>query len=263
MAKGRPRARPAGHVSLPPPEKAFRNPSSSNGSGALDTGGGETHRFQATGGRHADMERLDHRAEVLAQAGGHACGDRQGMARPAFVEPFEAGDRRRGPDSAERGGRVEAEGVVAESHGLTQPDQHLRADGKGLEHLPSGSVALPAHSQQGGQYGRTRMADRQHADVVIVEDVARHAVQQRRIVGPIGFGSPERSHGRAALRRLQRPHEGAHPGLPTSCNRHGKCVQNSPGGLFENPVIDDAADDERAQHPACRSGSRRGCQQTC
>ena len=150
--------------------------------------------------RFPGMERLAHGAEHRFEAGRLGSGDAQRQRRPLRVQSQEMSGRRRGTETADRGGAVEAAGVVAGCHqGADAAERLVAGDESGDHRLAVGALRL-AQRQQHRQDRHAGMAAHGHVDVVEVERVRSGAVDQRRQLRRRARAMPdERRLRRAAL----------------------------------------------------------------
>ena len=127
------------------------------------------------------MQRLGHGAEIRHRAGRERGRDRDRIGGLVGIQPIEprAGRRRRqrSPDR----GRVEAALVQRAGLELLQQRPHLVARHIGGERLFAARAERPAFGEDRGRERGARMPV--HADIVIVEHMRRHAVDERGVAG--------------------------------------------------------------------------------
>jgi hypothetical protein len=124
------------------------------------------------------MERLAHRAEVRLQPRGLCGGNAEGDGELLVAEAEHAAGRRRGRERADRAGDMEAFLVVAGRHQAAHAAGGLVARDEALDEQATRGLDLLAQRQQGRDHGHRRMAAHGEVDVVIIERVARGAIDQ-------------------------------------------------------------------------------------
>ena len=112
------------------------------------------------------MERLGHRAEILAQAGRLAAGDRQRALRGRHVEAHQLGGSGGGREGAAGGGGVEAGLVVARGDRLGDLALDLDAEVIGEHEVPPGGFTQLGDGEGRRQRRRGRMGE-QAIDAVL------------------------------------------------------------------------------------------------
>ena len=128
--------------------------------------------------RRAGVQGLAHRSEIRLEAGGLGGGDAEGDGELLVGEAQHAaggGGRREGADGA---GDVEALEVMAGRHEPADPAGGLVARDEALDEQPARRLDLLAERQQRRHDGHGRMAAHGEVHVVIVERMARRAVDQ-------------------------------------------------------------------------------------
>ena len=136
----------------------------------------------------AHVQRLGHGAEVHANAGRRACGDRQRVRGLAGVEPQQLGRRGRRAEGADRAGGMEAFLVVTRMNRLGDLALDFEAGQERLEKFRARHALPLADGERGRQrrHGRMRqqpedaVGARGELRIVPVERVAARAVEQRR-----------------------------------------------------------------------------------
>ena len=138
--------------------------------------------MHAVARRQPGMQRLDHRPEVLLQAGRLGRGDRERVSASAVASsPSSAADGRGGADRPERGRAVPAALIVARIHRAAEPRFDLESDDVGVEQRAAGGAGQLRRREHRRHQRRARMRERDEAHVVVVERVRGGAVGERRV----------------------------------------------------------------------------------
>ncbi len=141
---------------------------------------GEQRRHDAAARRIADAGVLGRGRQVFDQSRGQACGDPERIGAAIRVEPEQPGGRRCRSEHAAGRGDVPAAGVVPGRHRQSDPAGDFAADRKRLQHVAAGAAAPLRQRQGGGGHRRGRMDDGRQMGVVVIEQVDRDRIDERR-----------------------------------------------------------------------------------
>jgi len=197
---------------------------------------GEARRQQPVLCRLPGVERLAHRPELRFEPGRLCPGDAERHGSRLGIETEQPSAGRRSAEGADRAGRMKTEIVMSWLQCRADPARGLVASDKGDDHLAPRAAPQFGQGEQAGQDRHRGMPRHRHIDVVIIERVARCAVDERRRQRrQSGLTADDARLWRAAgLGQLveQKPHQlVARPG-----DRHAEIVENAlPGELTRVP----------------------------
>ena len=139
----------------------------------------EQRRDQARACRAPRMERLGHRAELLAQAYRLRRGDAERHRGLRFVELEQACAGRGRAEHAGRARDVPAAVVVIGVEGVAHAARHVDAEDERVDQRPTACAGVLGQRQRGRSHRTGRVDDRLQVRVVEVERVRRDAVDER------------------------------------------------------------------------------------
>jgi hypothetical protein len=141
------------------------------------------------------MQWLAHGAEVRLEAGGLGRGDAEGHRELLIAQAKHAAGCGGRGEGAHRTGNMEALLIVARSNEAADTAGGLVARDEAFDEKATRGLHLLAKSQEGGHDGDCRMAAHGEIHVVIVERMARRAVDQRGGRGQRRFAAADETRG--------------------------------------------------------------------
>ncbi len=154
-------------------------------------------RHQAGARGAADVERLGHRAELLADADRLRCGDAQRHRRAVRIERQDPRAGRGGAEHAGRAGDVPAAVVVIGVDRVPDAARDIDPEHDRIDDLPSAGTRVLGERERRRGDRTGRVDDRAQMRIVEIERVRRDAVQHRRArdVDALGASQDRRLRG--------------------------------------------------------------------